>query len=188
VAIIPAKGNSERLPEKNIYPIWGKPMLYWAIKACQDSKYDIIPWVATDSDKVAEIALQYGAKIYKRDPGLSGPKVYKQAVIRWAASWIINDPPGWPEIFISLQPNSPQITGKDLDNGIDTLLKYKRDEVFSVDKDLMQNAAFRIFKKDYVFQTDLSTNCGVVVCDLHDVHNIEDVKYLEKVNERTKIS
>tara|TARA_Y100000310_G_C20420355_1_gene686387 strand:- start:147 stop:713 length:567 start_codon:yes stop_codon:yes gene_type:complete len=184
VAIIPAKGNSERLPEKNIYPIWGKPMLYWAIKACQDSKYNIIPWVATDSEKVANIASQYGAKIYKRDPGLSEPTVYKQAVIRSAASFIINNDLKWSDVFISLQPNSPQITEKDLDKGIDTLLNYQRDEVFSVDTNLMQNAAFRIFKGKYVFQRDLSTNCGVVVCDLHDVHTIEDVNYLEKINEQ----
>ena len=43
----------------------------------------------------------------------------------------------------------------------------------------MQNAAFRIFRGKYVFQEDLSTNCGVVVCDLHDVHTLEDVEFLE---------
>ena len=179
-AIIPAKGNSERLPEKNIHPMWGKPMLYWAIKACQESKYNIIPWVATDSDKVEEIALKYGAKVYRRHPGLSGPEVYKQAVVRWAASWVINHTPEWQDLFISLQPNSPQITSQHLDEAIDLLLKYERDEIMSVDKNLMQNAAFRIFRKEYVFQRDLSTNCGVYVCDMHDVHTIEDVEMLEK--------
>ena len=175
VAIIPAKGNSRRLPRKNIYPIWGKPMLYWAIKACKESKYDIEPWVSTEDNEVAEIAKSFGAKIHERNPELSDSKTYKQAVIRSAAKAI-------PEvdIFISLQPNSPQITAEHLDNAIDTLLKYNRNEIFSVDNNLMQNAAFRIFKGDYVFQEDLSTNCGVIVCDLHDVHTIEDVRYLEK--------
>ena len=27
VAIIPARGGSKRLKRKNIYPIWGKPMM-----------------------------------------------------------------------------------------------------------------------------------------------------------------
>ena len=67
-----------------------------------------------------------------------------------------------------------------LDSAIETMIKYKRDEVFSVDSNLMQNAAFRIFKADYVFQEDLSTNCGVFVCDLHDVHTIEDVDFISK--------
>ena len=174
VAIIPAKGSSRRLFEKNIHPIWGKPMLYWAIKACKDSKYDIEPWVSTESEKVADIALKYGAKIHNRSPELADSKTYKQVVIRQAAR---NIAPA--DIYLSLQPNSPEITGKDLDNGIDTLLQYERDEVFSVDSNLMQNAAFRVFKGDYVFQEDLSTSCGVVVCELHDVHTIEDVEYIE---------
>ena len=38
VAIIPARGGSKRLPRKNIYPIWGNPMLSWSIKAAKESK------------------------------------------------------------------------------------------------------------------------------------------------------
>ena len=45
----------------------------------------------------------------------------------------------------------------------------------------MQNAAFRIFKGNYVFQKDLSTNCGVYVADIHDVHTIDDIKIVEGV-------
>ena len=179
IAIIPAKGNSERLPEKNIYPIWGKPMLYWAIKACHDSEYNIEPWVSTESKKVANIALKYGAKIHNRSAELADSKTYKQAVIRNAAEYIVENH-GGADIFISLQANSPQIIGKDLDMGINTMLFYKRSELFSVDSNLMQNAAFRIFKGNYVFQEDLSTNCGVVICDIDDVHTAEDVESIEK--------
>jgi hypothetical protein len=47
----------------------------------------------------------------------------------------------------------------------------------------MQNAAFRIMKSWYVFQKDLSTKCGVYVCDVHDVHTIKDIQLIE---DRTK--
>ena len=43
----------------------------------------------------------------------------------------------------------------------------------------MQNAAFRIMKRGYVFQKDLSTKCGVFVCDVHDIHTIEDIEFVE---------
>ena len=43
----------------------------------------------------------------------------------------------------------------------------------------MQNAAFRIFKGKYVFQKDLSTNCGVVIAEAYDIHTLEDIKNLE---------
>ena len=79
-----------------------------------------------------------------------------------------------------MQANSPQIKAEHLDNAIEVFKKHERDEVFSVDSNLMQNAAFRIFKAGYVMQKDLSTNCGVVVCDLHDIHTEEDIWLLEK--------
>jgi hypothetical protein len=66
-------------------------------------------------------------------------------------------------------------------------LKYERDEVFSVDANLMQNAAFRIFKGDYVFQEDLSTNCGVFVCPLEDIHILADVERLEHLGPNLNI-
>jgi len=42
------------------------------------------------------------------------------------------------------------------------------------------NAAFRIMKNWYVYQRDLSTKTGAFICDVHDVHTIEDVKFIEK--------
>ena len=48
VAIIPARGGSKRLPRKNIYPIWGKPMLYWSVLAAKQSKYIDEVWVTTE--------------------------------------------------------------------------------------------------------------------------------------------
>jgi len=177
-AIIPARGGSKRLKKKNIYPVWGKPMLSWSIKACQESKYKIEPWVSTEDPEIKDVALACGAKVHDRNPELSQDHVYKQAVIRTAASHIMREAPR--DIIISLQANSPQIRAEHLDNAIETLLKYNRSEIFSVDKNLMQNAAFRVFRGNYVFQEDLSTNCGAIVCNLHDVHTIEDIKYLEE--------
>ena len=177
-AIIPARGNSKRLLKKNIHPIWGKPMLYWAIKACKESKYHIEPWVSTENEEIKEIAAKYGARIHNRGSGLARDEVYKQAVIRDASKYIFTAH-GKHDIIISLQANSPQIKSEHLDEAIEILNKHNRDEVFSVDSDLMQNAAFRIFRSEYVFQEDLSTNCGVYICDIHDVHTLEDVQYIE---------
>ena len=180
VTIIPAKGNSNRFPNKNITVFNGKPMLAWAIEACRDSKYPMDIFVSSDSKDILEIAERYGAKPIERKPEVCGDNVYKQAVIRSAAKEIRlrceDSKVDYPDIVISLQPNSPQIKGYHLDFGIDTLIREGKDEIFSVDSNLMQNAAFRIMKWSYVFQQDLSTNCGVVVCDLKDIHTKEDME------------
>ena len=179
IAIIPARGGSKRLPRKNIYPIWGKPMLSWSIKAAQESKHIDEVWVTTEDEEIKKVALECGAKVHDRDPILSGDKVYKMEAIRSCFSDVDNG----EEIVISLQANSPEMTAEILDSAIDSFVKNDRHELLSVSPDLMQNAAFRIMKSWYVFQKDLSTKCGVFVCDIHDVHTVEDVKMIE---ERTK--
>jgi CMP-N,N'-diacetyllegionaminic acid synthase len=179
-AIIPARGGSKRLKEKNIYPVWDKPMIYWAIKACAESKHAIVPWVTTDSQKIADVSKALGAKVVLRDEEVSNDKAFKQAAIRDAALKI-DSFVGQSDVYISLQANSPQITHQILDEAIDVLFTYNRDEIISVDFNGMQNGAFRIFRGQYVFQKDLSTNCGFYACDLYDVHTEDDVRYLERM-------
>ena len=83
-----------------------------------------------------------------------------------------------------MQANSPEITGEILDNAIRCFIDNDRNELISVSPDLMQNAVFRILSRKYVHQKDLSTKCGVFVCDVHDVHTLEDVRYIEERNEK----
>ncbi len=174
-AIIPARSGSRRLKDKNIYPFRGYPMMYWAIKACLESRYNIVPYVSSDSDQYLRIAEQYGAIAVKRPEGLSADKVFKQDVIIDACNSLKDK----PDIVISLQPNSPEIRHAYLDEAIEKFLKYNLSEILSVNSNLIQNAAFRIMKYDYVFQKSLSTYCGVYICDLIDVHSIEDIRRIE---------
>ena len=39
VGIIPARGGSKRLKNKNIYPLYNKPLIMWTIEAALKSKY-----------------------------------------------------------------------------------------------------------------------------------------------------
>jgi len=177
-AIIPARAGSKRLKNKNIYPVWGSPMIHWSIKACKESSYKPDVWVTTDSEEIATVARSFGANVVFRDKTVANDSAFKQAAIRDAARKI-DGVKGFSDVYISLQPNSPEIKGADIDLGIDSLLKNNKDEIISADSNLMQNGAFRIFRGKYVYQQDLSTNCGFVICDLFDVHTKEDVDLLE---------
>lgn len=178
--IIPARGGSKRLKNKNIYPILGKPMVGWAIDACKKSSYNPDIWVSTDSEDVSRVAKQYGANVHIRDPELAKDHVYKQVAIRAAAQHIEKHAKKY-DVYVSLQANSPEIKSHQIDAGIKKMLDNNKDEIFSVDNNLMQNAAFRIFSGDYVFQQDLSTNCGVIICESYDIHTLEDVQTVIKL-------
>ena len=63
IAIIPARGGSKGLPGKNILPLCGKPMIAYTIEAAKQSKYISRVIVSTDDQKIANIALEYGAEV-----------------------------------------------------------------------------------------------------------------------------
>ena len=179
VVIIPAKGDSKRLEKKNIRELWGKPLIEWAFDACKESKYVTDVYVSTEDRAVRAVCDDNNIKVVHRDDRLCG-EAYKQKVIRDVVNQV-GFLYGNDTLWVSLQANSPQVTGPMLDGAIDKLLDYDRDEVFSVDPDGNQNGAFRIFRGEYVLQLDLSTNCGTYQCDVLDVHNEEDIETLSKL-------
>jgi CMP-N-acetylneuraminic acid synthetase len=63
VALIPARAGSKRVPDKNVRPLAGHPVMAYTIAAALQSKVfsDVI--VSTDSEQYAEIARYYGAEV-----------------------------------------------------------------------------------------------------------------------------
>ena len=66
VAIIPARGNSKRLPNKNIGPFLGSPLIANTIAAAQNSKLVERIIVSTESAQVAAVAPKLGAEVHQR--------------------------------------------------------------------------------------------------------------------------
>ena len=63
VALIPARSGSERVPDKNIRPLAGHPLLAYAVaSATQAGIFDRVV-CSTDSGKIAEVAQRYGADV-----------------------------------------------------------------------------------------------------------------------------
>ncbi len=63
VAIIPARGGSKRVPGKNIMDFCGKPMIAWTIEAAKESGLFDRIIVSTDSEEIAEVAIEWGAEV-----------------------------------------------------------------------------------------------------------------------------
>ena len=63
IAVIPARGGSKRIANKNIRPFCGKPMIAWSIGAALTSGLFDRVIVSTDSEEIAQIALSYGAEV-----------------------------------------------------------------------------------------------------------------------------
>jgi CMP-N-acetylneuraminic acid synthetase len=73
IAIIPARGGSKRLPNKNILLLGKYPLLVHSILFAQANN-EIIDeiYVSTDDEKIKAIALQFGTKVIDRPEAISG--------------------------------------------------------------------------------------------------------------------
>lgn len=64
LTIIPARSGSKRVPGKNIKYLAGKPLLAWTIEAAKNTQQLENIYVSTDSQEIADVALNYGADVY----------------------------------------------------------------------------------------------------------------------------
>ena len=62
IAIIPARGGSKGIPNKNIKLINGKPLVAWSIEQALNSQSIDEVYVSSDSKQILDISIEYGAK------------------------------------------------------------------------------------------------------------------------------
>jgi CMP-N,N'-diacetyllegionaminic acid synthase len=63
IALIPARSGSERVPQKNIRPLAGHPLLAYAIATAREAGIFDRVVCSTDSEEIARIARWYGAEV-----------------------------------------------------------------------------------------------------------------------------
>lgn len=89
VAIIPARGGSQRIPRKNIREFCGKPMLAWSIEAAVQSGCFARIIVSTDDQEIADVARRYGAEVpFLRPALLADAQTGLGAVMQHAVRWL----------------------------------------------------------------------------------------------------
>jgi CMP-N-acetylneuraminic acid synthetase len=83
IAIIPARGGSQRIPKKNIKEFCGKPIIAYSIQTALRSRLFDQIIVSTDSPEIWKVAEAWGADtIVNRSVYASQDKIGTQAVAR----------------------------------------------------------------------------------------------------------
>ena len=133
LAIIPARGGSKRLPNKNILNLSGIPLISWTINSANKSRYIDKVIVTTDSDKIADISLKYGAEVPFKRPGcLSTDHAIRPDVIKHTIDFYKNERQKEFDYVIFLQPTSPLRSEKHIDEAIRYVFDKNADAIASV--------------------------------------------------------
>lgn len=183
IAIIPARGGSKRLKRKNLRKVLGKPMIQWAIEACKNASSIKAIFVSTEDKEIADFSKSMGVNVINRPEELSQDDVWTQDVlkhaIRYIAPTLQNLGVESIDTVVRIQANSPQVTGAKIDQCVEKLYKNNLWEVFTVDKQGIEDAAIHVMRTPCVFQNALSVYKGVVETDYIDIHTEKDLKRVE---------
>jgi pseudaminic acid cytidylyltransferase len=131
IAVIPARGGSKRIPNKNIFPIMGKPAIAYAIQTALDSGLFSGVFVSTDSPDIAKVAESFGAKVGGlREPKLSGDYTTTIEVMSDFLGKSL-DVLNYPEFVCCIYPVTPLLTIKRLQEGFNLALRHPSEFVFA---------------------------------------------------------
>jgi CMP-N,N'-diacetyllegionaminic acid synthase len=121
LALIPARANSKRLPNKNVLDLGGKPVIGWTITEAKKSRYidDIV--VSTNSKNIANISTEQGGFVpFLRPEELASDHAKSIDVIKHALSYY-DEKKAHFDLVILLQPTSPLRTASDIDEALELI-------------------------------------------------------------------
>lgn len=123
LAIIPARGGSKRVKDKNIYPLAGKPLIAYSIEQalCSSSVTRVV--VSTDNQKIKEVALAARAEVIDRPEEYATDTAPTLGVLQHALNYLKEKENYVPDYVVLLQPTCPLRTLEDIDTCIKMLKK-----------------------------------------------------------------
>lgn len=133
LAVIPARGGSKSIPDKNIALLGSRPLIQYSIEAALGSKYITKCIVSTESEKIAEISKKLGAEIpFLRPVILATDTALSVFVVEHALLETEKLDNCQYDIIVMLQPTSPFRTSNDIDAALDLLFSNQAESVVSV--------------------------------------------------------
>ena len=133
VAFIFARGGSKGLPGKNIRPLAGKPLIAWSIEHARAVQRIERVIVSTNSQAIADVALQYGAEVpFMRPEELSHDTSPEWLAWRHGLNYLLETEGSLPEVMVSIPTTAPLRLPVDIENCLDEYVKTESDIVITV--------------------------------------------------------
>ncbi|MBF0363050.1 MAG: acylneuraminate cytidylyltransferase family protein [Oligoflexia bacterium] len=134
-ALVPARAGSKGIPQKNITPLAGRPLILWTIDAAVNSRYIDTIILSTDDSNIAKVASHPKVTVpFLRPSELAADSSSLHDVIDHTLNWFDNKSIYF-DIIVLLQPTSPLRTTEDIDSSIEQFcssMKSKNETLISV--------------------------------------------------------
>ncbi len=130
VAFLPVKGSSDRVENKNIKLLDGKPLFLHTLEKLLSCEFIDEVYLDTESEEIISIAIDSGCNILRRDPSLANNKTDGNTLFYNEIKQVEAD------IYIQILGTSPFISPSTIKNGLEALKSNKNyDSAVLVKKD-----------------------------------------------------
>jgi len=143
IAIIPARGGSQGILDKNLQPVHGVPLVSRAVRSALSAVTIDTVYVSTDTERIASVAAGNGAEVIKRPAEISDDAASSESALLHALDEVPD-----AEVVVFIQATSPFIDPIDLDSAVRMVRDGQFDSVFSG----LGDHGFRWEEKDGHFQ------------------------------------
>jgi CMP-N,N'-diacetyllegionaminic acid synthase len=135
LAIVPARGNSKGIKNKNLKKIKGVSLVEHAGNLLKKITWIDYSIISSDSDKIIKAAKRSELEcVFKRPKNISGDRIGDHAVIKHALKTVEKTKKKKFDIILLIQPTSPLRKVKHIKNVIKKIIDEKLDSVWTISK------------------------------------------------------
>jgi len=135
LCVIPARGGSKGIKEKNIYPVMGQPLIKYTLDFVSELEFIDRVFVSTDSKKISEYVSSQGFDIpFLRSRELAGDFISDFEVLQEALIKIEEIDRIKYDFVIMLQPTSPLRKKEHIIKCLELIAKKDFDSVWTISR------------------------------------------------------
>lgn len=191
LALIPARGGSKGIKNKNIIDLCGKPLIAYSIEAGRASRYidDVV--VTTDSKNIADVAVKWGASVpFLRPAELASDNARTVDAVIHAIGWLRDNGFNY-DVMVLLQPTQPLRTAHNIDRALEAYVRNGMRPLVSVKETEESPILMRTISDDGILNNILSQNSTIRRQNMRKYYIVDGSIYINSVseiNERTSFN
>lgn len=179
LAVIPARGGSKGIPNKNLAPLLDKPLINWTIEAARSSQYIDRLILSSDDPHICQLAEAAGCEVpFIRCAELATDEAKTIDVVLDAANRVS----GY-DLLILLQPTSPLRSSSDIDGCLELLVEQGVHSAVSVTP--VQEHPFLVYSMDVGARLEpfvkISPTASLRRQDLPDLFSLNGAIYAAEI-------
>ena len=183
LAVIPARGGSKGIKDKNIVKVEGIPLINYTIKEALKSKLIDKLIVSTDSERIADIAVKGGAEVpFLRSKSLAKDETKTIEVLMDVVKQLELQGEKY-DYLILLQPTQPLRRVFHIEESIQTIIEKQLSSLVSVNEVNENPILFRTINPEKKLEALLDINSSLRRQEYPTFFKVNGAIYINKLDE-----